>query len=65
MGTAIADMNNDGWQDIITPDMLPADEKTLKSSDGDDPLDIYDFQQDSWIAVTEILFNPVHCPRGS
>jgi len=44
MGSAIADMNNDGWQDIITLDMLPEDEKILKSSGGDDPLDIYDFK---------------------
>ena len=44
MGSAIADMNNDGWEDIITLDMLPADEKILKSSGGDDPLDIYDFK---------------------
>ena len=44
MGSAIADMNNDGWQDIITLDMLPADEKVLKSSAGDDPLDIYNFK---------------------
>ena len=44
MGSAIADMNNDGWQDIITLDMLPPDEKTLKSSAGDDPLDIYNFK---------------------
>ena len=44
MGSAIADMNNDGWQDIITLDMLPSDEKVLKSSGGDDPLDIYDFK---------------------
>ena len=44
MGSAIADMNNDGWEDIITLDMLPADEKILKSSGGDDPLDIYNFK---------------------
>jgi enediyne biosynthesis protein E4 len=44
MGSAIADMNNDGWLDIITLDMLPADEKVLKSSAGDDPLDIYNFK---------------------
>ncbi|MEP7111475.1 MAG: VCBS repeat-containing protein, partial [Ferruginibacter sp.] len=44
MGSAIADMNNDGWQDIITLDMLPTDEKLLKSSGGDDPLDIYNFK---------------------
>ncbi len=44
MGSDIADMNNDGWLDIITLDMLPADEKTLKSSASDDPLDIYNFK---------------------
>jgi hypothetical protein len=44
MGSAIADMNNDGWQDIITLDMLAANEKVLKSSGGDDPLDIYNFK---------------------
>ena len=44
MGSAIADMNNDGWQDIITLDMLPPDEKTIKSSAGEDPLDIYNFK---------------------
>jgi hypothetical protein len=44
MGSAIADMNNDGWPDIITLDMLPADEKILKSSAGDDSYDIYDYK---------------------
>ena len=44
MGSDIADFNNDGWEDIITLDMLPADEKILKSSTGDDPLDIYNFK---------------------
>ncbi|MGC4035760.1 MAG: VCBS repeat-containing protein [Chitinophagaceae bacterium] len=43
MGNDIGDINNDGWPDIITADMLPQDEKVLKSSSGDDPLDIYKF----------------------
>ena len=41
MGNDAADINNDGWMDIITLDMLPADEKVLKSSMGDRPLDTY------------------------
>lgn len=44
MGNDIADINNDGWPDILTTDMLPGDEKVLKSSLGDDPLDIYNAQ---------------------
>ncbi len=45
MGNDIADINNDGWPDIMTVDMLPEDEKVLKSSLGDDPLDIYQYQR--------------------
>ena len=44
MGSDIADINNDGWMDIITLDMLSADEKVLKSSAGDDPLEIFNYK---------------------
>ncbi len=36
MGVDVADINHDGFPDIITLDMLPEDEKVLKSSAGDD-----------------------------
>ena len=36
MGSDVADINSDGWPDMISLDMLPDDEKVLKSSEGDD-----------------------------
>ena len=36
MGNDVTDINHDGWPDLISLDMLPQDEKVLKSSEGDD-----------------------------
>ena len=44
MGNDIADIDNDGQPDIITVDMLPPDEKTLKTYGSDEHLDIYNFK---------------------
>lgn len=41
MGNDIADYNNDGHLDIITVDMLPPDEKVLKTYGSDENPDIY------------------------
>ncbi len=44
MGNDAADYNNDGQIDIITVDMLPPDEKVLKTYGSDENADIYKFK---------------------
>ena len=43
MGNDIADYNNDGQPDIVTVDMLPEEEKYLKTYSGGDQFDIYNY----------------------
>ncbi len=38
MGNDVADINHDGWPDLITLDMLPQEETVLKSSQGDEDI---------------------------
>lgn len=42
MGNDAVDFNNDGYSDLITLDMLPGDEKVLKSSLNDESYDEYE-----------------------
>ncbi len=44
MGNDAADINHDAWPDILSLDMLPEDETILKSSDGDESLQILDIR---------------------
>jgi hypothetical protein len=44
MGVDIADVNNDGYPEIISMDMMPADPYILKRSEGEDSYDIYQFK---------------------
>lgn len=41
MGTDAADLNNDGWMDIVTLDMLPESNARIKLTAGDDNYDKY------------------------
>jgi len=44
MGVDMGDINNDGWQDIITMDMLPDDPFILKTSLAEDGFDVFNFK---------------------
>ena len=46
MGNDISDINNDSYPDIMVLDMLPQDEKVLKSSAGEDSYEIYKMKLD-------------------
>ena len=41
MGLDIADINNDGWPDVYTTDMLPEDEYRLKTTSAFESWDVY------------------------
>ena len=45
MGLDIADVNNDGWNDIITLDMMPEDQVVKKSSVPSENYEIYNFKK--------------------
>lgn len=44
MGNDIADVNEDGWNDIVTLDMFPSDERVIKTTAGEDNFEIFQYK---------------------
>lgn len=61
MGVDMADINNDGFNDIISLDMLPYDPQILKSSLGEDAFDVYQFKSNLVIMISllEIIYSSI------
>lgn len=47
MGADLADVNNDGYPDLFTTDMLPSDEYRLKTTTNFDNIDVYNLKANS------------------
>ena len=45
MGVDIGDLNNDGWNDIMSLDMQPYTPSVLKASEGEDAFGVYQFKR--------------------
>ncbi|MCM8570745.1 VCBS repeat-containing protein [Gramella jeungdoensis] len=64
MGNDAADINNDGFIDLITLDMLPEDEKVLKSSAGDDNVNLHKLRIDRLGYHPQYTRNMLQINRG-
>ena len=67
MGNDVADINHDGLPDIITLDMNAEDETVLKSSDGDEDIQIQKLRTDQYGYYYQFMRNmmQVNQPDGS
>lgn len=63
MGNDVSDINHDGWNDIISLDMLPEDETVLKSSEGDDNVQTQRLRIDRFGYHYQFTRNMLHLNR--
>ncbi len=63
MGNDVADLNHDGWPDILSLDMLPQDETVLKSSEGDDNIQTQKLRTEKYGYHYQFTRNMLHINR--
>jgi len=64
MGNDIADINNDGWPDIYTLDMLPADNRRQKLLFGSDNFELFDLRVKTGLHA-QYMRNMLHLSNGN
>lgn len=64
MGSDVADINADGWPDLISLDMLPEDELVLKSSEGDDNPQVHKLRTQNYGYHYQYTRNMLHLNRN-
>lgn len=64
MGNDVADLNHDGWPDLMSLDMLPEDEKVLKSSEGDEDVNILRLRTQRYGYHYQFTRNMLHYNQG-
>ncbi|WP_242156929.1 VCBS repeat-containing protein [Aestuariivivens sediminis] len=65
MGNDAGDINNDGFTDLVTLDMLPEDEKVLKSSAGDDNIQLQNLRTKQFGYYYQYARNMVQVNQGA
>ncbi len=65
MGCDAADINHDGYPDLISLDMLPADETVLKRSDGDERLEILELRTSKYGYYYQFSRNMLQLNNGN
>lgn len=64
MGNDVADINNDGWPDLMSLDMLPEDEEVIKASEGDDSYQTLKMRTEGYGYHYQYTRNMLHLNRG-
>ena len=63
MGNDVADINHDGWPDLLSMDMLPEKEEVLKTSEGDDNIQTQKLRIDRYGYHYQFSRNMLHLNR--